>query len=99
MKKTDIEKHLAKKIDGRMKSGIAPQRFGQGSNLAAGQAVSKSRIATPKFVPISCKLPAELASRLRVRTVTLEGGMNAAMTQAVELWLNSNPAGVVANAA
>ena len=99
MKKTDLEKHLAKKIDGRMKSGIAPQRFGQGSNLTAAQAASKPKIATPKLVPIACKLPAELANRLRLRTVTLEGGMNAAITQAVELWLNSIPAGVIANAA
>ena len=27
MKKTDLEKNKAKKLDGKMKSGIAPSRF------------------------------------------------------------------------
>ncbi len=96
MKKTDIEKHLAKKIDGRMKSGIVPQRFGQGSAPAAAQHDAKSRLAVPKLVAVACRLPAELAHRLRDQAMNMEGGMNAAMTQAVEIWLNSrsgaNPA-------
>lgn len=92
MKKTDLEKHLAKKLDGRMKSGLAPQRFGKGSAAAAATGEPKSRPAVSKPVPIACRLPADLASRLRERAMDHEGGMNAVMAQAVELWLQS-PAG------
>ena len=89
MKKTDLEKHLAKKLDGRMKSGIVPQRFGQGSAAAGAKTDLKSRNAVAKLVPIACRLPAELVGRLRERAVGVDGGMNVIMAQAVELWLGS----------
>ena len=37
MKKTDLEKHLAKKLDGKMKTGVAPQRFGKGTTAASAK--------------------------------------------------------------
>jgi len=89
MKKTDLEKHLAKKLDGRMKSGIVPQRFGQGSATAGAQTELKSRNVVAKLVPVACRLPVELVSRLRERAVGFDGGMNVIMAQAVELWLQS----------
>jgi hypothetical protein len=93
MKKTDLEKRLAKKLDGRLKSGIAPQRFGKGAaDVAKDKAAEAARPATPKLVPVSCRLPAELVTRLRERAVSIEGGMSAAVTQAVEQWLVT-PAG------
>jgi hypothetical protein len=94
MKKTDLEKRLAKKLDGRLKSGIAPQRFGKGA-----AAVGKDKAAEaarpglpkpgPKLVPVSCRLPAELVARLRERALLMDGGMSAAVTQAVEQWLTT----------
>lgn len=89
MKKTDLEKHLAKKIDGRMKSGLAPQRFGKGSAAATAGADSeaKAQKAAAKLVPVACRLPAELAARLRDRAVAHEGGINAVIAEAVEQWL------------
>ncbi len=89
MKRTDLEKHLAKKIDGRMKSGTVPQRFGQGSAAAITKIDPKSRDAVARLVPVACRLPAELVNRLRKQSVGIEGGMNAVMAQAVELWLKS----------
>ena len=89
MKKTDLEKHLAKKLDGRMKSGIVPQRFGKGSAAAGEQNERKPQRAVAKLVPVACRLPAELVNRLRERAIGHAGGMNALMTQAVELWLQS----------
>ncbi len=88
-KKTDLEKHLAKKLDGRLKSGIVPQRFGQGSAAAGAKTELKSRNVVAKLVPVACRLPAELVSRLRERAVGVEGGMNVIMAQAVEQWLRS----------
>jgi hypothetical protein len=89
MKKTDLEKHLAKKLDGRLKSSPIPQRFGKGSALAADAGASPSRAAAAKLVPVACRLPAELVTRLRERAVGFEGGLSALMAQAVTQWLAS----------
>jgi len=89
MKKTDLEKHLAKKLDGRMKSSVAPQRFGKGSAAAAGSSDRKADKAVAKLVPVACRLPAELVTRLRERAVGFEGGMSALVAQAVECWLEA----------
>jgi hypothetical protein len=67
MKKTDLEKHLAKKLDGRMKTSAVPQRFGKGSAATKEKPQEKSRPAVAKLVPVSCRLPAELVNRLRER--------------------------------
>jgi hypothetical protein len=86
MKKTDLEKHLAKKLDGRLRMGLTPQRFGQGSEVVKDKAEQKAAQAA-KLVPVSCRLPAELVAQLRERAVGFEGGMSALMAQAAEQWL------------
>ena len=96
MKKTDLEKHLAKKLDGRMKSGLVPQKFGKGSAVADSKAEPKSRNSVAKLVPVACRLPAELVNRLRERAVGFEGGMNMVLAQAVQLWLESVPSTAIA---
>jgi hypothetical protein len=83
MKKADLEKRMAKKLDGKMKSGGALARFGQGSAAAKTEA----KPAVPKLEALSCRIPAELASRLRERAVGFEGGMSAIAAQALEQWL------------
>jgi hypothetical protein len=89
MKKTDLEKHKAKKIDGKMKSGIAPSRFGQGSsNMAEPKPVSSAI----KLVPLACRIPADLAARLRDRALGFEGGMSGIVAQALEQWLKTSEA-------
>jgi len=87
MKKTDLEKRLAKKLDGRMKASPIPQRFGKASAAAAEPSASKARAAAPKLVPVACRLPADMVSRLRERAVGFEGGLSALMAQAVAQWL------------
>jgi hypothetical protein len=89
MKKTDLEKHLAKKLDGKMKSGIVPQRFAQGSAAAGAQGARKPKNPAARLVPVACRLPSELVARLRDRAVGYEGGMNALLAAAVTLWLQS----------
>ena len=98
MKKTDLEKRLAKKLDGRMKSSVIPQRFGKGTLAAEPNTELNSENVVAKLVPVSCRLPAELVNRLRERAVGFEGGMNALMAQAVELWLGSTAAATAAPA-
>jgi hypothetical protein len=92
MKKTDLEKHLAKKLDGRMKSGAVPQRFGKGSAAAKEKPEEKARAAAPKLVAVSCRLPAELVQRMGERALVHEGGMSALVAQAVEQWLATTAA-------
>jgi hypothetical protein len=88
MKRTDLEKSLAKKLDGRMKSGLASQRFGKGSATAIKPAEVP---APPKAVPVSCRLPAEVVARLRERAAGVDGGMSAVLTEAAQLWLAQAP--------
>jgi len=90
LKKTDMVKNLAKKLDGKMKSAGVPPRFAQGSAPAVPR---PSTPAAPKLVPLACRLPAELANRLRDRAVGVEGGMNALLAQALSEWLASQRAG------
>ena len=83
LKKTDLVKNLAKKLDGRMKAAGVPHRFAQG---AADAAPRDKRVqdAAVKLVPITCRLPADLVARLRERAAGHEGGINALMAQALE---------------
>lgn len=89
MKKTDLEKHLAKKLDGRLKSSAVPQRFGKASGAAAVPSERKAGKVAAKLVPVACRLPVELVTRLRERAIGFEGGMSAVVAQAVEQWLAS----------
>jgi hypothetical protein len=89
MKKTDLEKNKAKKLDGKMKSGIAPTRFGQGSNTKAEAKPASSAI---KLVPLAARIPADLAARLRDRALGFEGGMSGIVAQALEQWLKASEA-------
>jgi hypothetical protein len=90
MKKTDLEKQLAKKLDGRLKSRAVPQRFGRASAAAATpEAAAPHKPAAPKLVAVACRLPADLVARLRERAVGDAGGMNAVMARAVEFWLQA----------
>lgn len=89
MKKTDLVKNLAKKLDGKMKSAGIPQRFGQGSAAAVDKRETRARDAAPKLVPVACRLPADLVVRLRERAMAQEGGVNVVIAQALEQWLTS----------
>jgi hypothetical protein len=87
MKKTGLVKQLAKKLDGKMKSGVPPQRFAQGSKASAVTPGTKPAPVATKLVPVACRLPAALVQRLREGAAGVEGGMSVVMAQAVELWL------------
>ncbi len=83
MKKTDLVKNLAKKLDGRMKSAGVPDRFAQGAAQAVDKREQRRRDAAAGLVPFACKLPAELVKRLHERAAAHEGGINALVAQAL----------------
>lgn len=77
MKKTDLVKNLAKKIDGQMKSAGVPGRFGQGSSVAVDKREQRRLDAEAGLVPFACKLPTSLVKQLHERAAGHEGGVNA----------------------
>ena len=102
MKKTDLEKQLAKKIDGRMNKRGMSQRFGAGAAAAGAKAklagadaalAAGERPAAAKLVPVSFRLPSDLVQRLRAEAAAREGGLSAVMTMAAEQWLASREGG------
>jgi hypothetical protein len=77
LKKTDLAKNLALKIDGRMKSAGVPGRFAQGAATIGDRREQRRRDAAAGLVPFACKLPAPLVARLNERAAATEGGVNA----------------------
>lgn len=93
-KKTDLVKHLARKLDGKMKTAGVPPRFAQGSAdaHAAARRVERAENAAPKLVSVACRLPADLVNQMRERALTQEGGVNAVVALALAQWLETAPA-------
>lgn len=92
LKKTDMVKNLAKKLDGKMKTAGIPQRFAQGSAQAAAKRSSEQAPVAVKLVPVACRLPADLLAQVRERAVGRDGGINAIVAEALAQWLKANPA-------
>ncbi len=76
MKKSDLDKHLARKIGGRMKAAGVPDRFAQGAAESVDRREQRRLDAAAGLVPFACKLPADLAATLRERAASHKGGMN-----------------------
>ena len=77
MKKTDLEKNKAKKLDGSMRSAGIPDRFAQGAAGSTDKREQRRRDAAAGLVPFACKLPLDLTRRLAERAATQDGGFNA----------------------
>jgi hypothetical protein len=81
LKKTDLAKNLALKIDGRMKAAGIPGRFAQGAAQVVDRKEQRRRDAAAGLVPFACKLPAELIKQLNERATAHEGGVNALVAE------------------
>ena len=77
MKKTDLEKALAKKITGRMAGTGVAQRFGAGAAGMPDRREQRRLDAAAGLVSFACKLPQPLVNQLAERAAAHEGGMNA----------------------
>lgn len=84
MKKTDLEKNKAKKLDAGMKATVLPDRFAQAAAGAVDKRERRARDAAAGLVPFACKLPSELQARLHERAAAHEGGINALVAQLLE---------------
>lgn len=83
MKKTDLVKNLAKKLDGRMKSAGVPERLGQGGAEAVDRREQRRRDAAAGLVPFACKLPADVLKRLHDRATSHPDGINGLVAEAL----------------
>jgi hypothetical protein len=91
MKKFDIEKSKALKIDGQMKAAGVRDRFAQGASLAAEKREQRRRDAAAGLVPFACKLPAELVKQVHERAASHEGGVNGLVAELLQRSLGTQP--------
>jgi hypothetical protein len=89
MKKTDLVKQLAKKLDGRMQAAGVAGRFGQGSALPADKREQRRQDAAAGLVPFACKLPSDLVLQLQTKAPDMEGGINVWVAQALSTALTA----------
>lgn len=67
MKSSDLEKHLGKKITGRMQREAVPERFGAASAEPRARREQRERDQAAGLVPFAVKLPADLVAALQER--------------------------------
>jgi hypothetical protein len=90
LKKTDLAKQMALKLDGKRKATQIPDRFGKQSTAQNKAAKDAAAVPAPaKLVPVTCRLPAELVQRLREHAQSHPAGIHGLMTEAASLWLTS----------
>ncbi|MDQ2928861.1 MAG: hypothetical protein M3R22_12010 [Pseudomonadota bacterium] len=77
MKKSDLDKHLGKKVGGQMKAAGGSGRFGQGAGDVVDRREQRRLDTAAGLVPFACKLPSDLAAQLRERAAADPGGINA----------------------
>ena len=81
MKKSDLDKQLGRKIGGQMKGAGIPGRFAQGAADMPDRREQRRLDAAAGLVPFACKLPAELAAKLRERSAGREDGLNGLVAE------------------
>ena len=81
MKKSDLDKHMAKKIGGQMKTAGVPDRFAQGAAESVDRREQRRLDAAAGLVPFACKLPADLTASLRERATAHAGGINGLVAE------------------
>lgn len=74
MKKTDLYKNLALKIDGRMKQAGTPDRFGQGAVLDRKE--QRKLDQANGLIPFAAKLDSKLVGELRALAESRQIGLN-----------------------
>ena len=67
MKRTELEKFQAKKIEGRMGREAIPVRYAQGAGAPATKREQRKRDQAAGLVPFAVKLPQPLVTALQER--------------------------------
>jgi hypothetical protein len=81
LKKFDLAKNLALKLENQRKARGVPSRFAQGATEVLDKRERRARDAAAGLVPFACKLPGELVKQLGERAAAHEGGINAVVAE------------------
>ena len=81
LKKFDLAKNLALKIEGQRKAAAVPGRFGDAAAALPDKREQRRRDAAAGLVPFACKLPADLTAALRERAADHPEGINGLVEQ------------------
>jgi hypothetical protein len=81
MKKSDLDKQLARKIGGHMKAAGVPGRFAQGAAQVVDRREQRRIDAAAGLVPFACKLPETLVATLQQRAAAHAGGINGLVAE------------------
>jgi hypothetical protein len=93
MKKTDLEKNKALKLQGQLRNEGTPQRFGA-AGLPAQDRRDRRRLDQAQgLVSFPVKLPQALADQLRALAVKRETGVNEVTAELLEAALAALPEG------
>ena len=84
MKKTDIEKNKALKLNNALKLATA-DRFGKGAAAPALDRREQRKLDQAQgLVPFACKLESNLVEQLKTRAAAHPGGMNGLLDELIK---------------
>ena len=76
MKNTDLHKNAGLKIDGQMKRGGSPDRFGSGASLAHDRREQRKLDQAQGLVAFAVKLDSELVKQVHAAALARQVGLN-----------------------
>ncbi|WP_290642868.1 hypothetical protein [Aquabacterium sp.] len=98
MKRTDLVKHLAKKIAGQMQQAGTPGRFAQDANALPDRREQRKMDQAAGLMPFAVKLHVDLARQLRELAEQEGGNLNALVDRLIRAGLAGSAAPVQAPA-
>lgn len=96
MKRTDLVKHLAKKIAGQMQQAAKPGRFAQDANALPDRREQRKMDQAAGLMPFAVKLHVDLARQLRELAEQEGGNLNALVDRLIRAGLAGSAAPVAA---
>lgn len=87
MKKTDLYKNLALKIDGRMQQAGTPERFAQGTVLNRKE--QRKLDQANGLIPFAAKLDSKLVEELRALAESRQIGLNELVSEILRKGLDA----------
>ncbi len=88
LKKFDLAKNLALKLEGQRKAAAVPGRFGDAAAALPDKREQRRLDAAAGLVPFACKLPSDLTATLRERAGDHPDGMNGLVADLLRKGLN-----------
>lgn len=96
MKRTDLVKHLAKKIEVQMQHAATPGRFAQGATALPDRREQRKMDQAAGLMPFAVKLHVDLARQLREMAEQEGGNLNALVDRLIRAGLAGSATPVAA---